>query len=98
MSYQSKLANPDVDFLFEMVLSLHNAEECYRFFEDLCTIKELRDMAQRLRVAKMLDSKMSYQIITSEINASSATIGRVKKSLIYGADGYKTVFSRIKKQ
>jgi TrpR-related protein YerC/YecD len=97
LSYQSKFANADMDFLFEAILSLKNQEECYRFFEDLCTIKELRDMAQRLKVAKLLASKVSYQIIMGEVMASTATIGRVNKSLRYGADGYKLIFERMQK-
>ena len=88
MSYKSKFANQDIDQLFEAVLKLDTIEECYRFFEDLCTIKEVQDMSQRLRVAKMLNEKHSYQSIVLETKASTATISRVAKSLTYGAEGY----------
>jgi TrpR-related protein YerC/YecD len=97
VSYQSKYANTDIDFLFEAMLSLRTQEDCYRFFEDLCTVKEVQDMALRLKVAKLLHAKVSYQIIMGEIQASTATIGRVNKSLRYGADGYKLIFDRLSK-
>ena len=94
MSYKSKFANQDIDDLFEMMLKLETVEECYRFFEDLCTIKEIFDMAQRLKVAKMLEEKHSYQDIVKETKASTATISRVAKSLTYGAEGYHTLFGK----
>jgi TrpR-related protein YerC/YecD len=97
MSYKSKFANKDIDDLFEMMLKLETVEECYRFFEDLCTIKEVFDMAQRLKVAKMLEEKHSYQDIVKETKASTATISRVAKSLTYGAEGYHTLFKKIEK-
>jgi len=97
MNYPSKIATTDTDCLFRAILSLETVEDCYRFFEDLCTIKEIKDMTLRFKVAKMLTAKVSYQIITAETNASTATIGRVNKSLIYGADGYKIVFDKMKK-
>jgi len=97
MSYQSKFASLDIDLLFEAILKLENKEECYRFFEDLCTIKEIQDMGQRIRVVKMLDSKIPYQVISNETHASTATISRVNKSLHYGADGYRLVLEKIKK-
>jgi TrpR-related protein YerC/YecD len=97
LSYQSKFANTDIDYLFEAILALRTKEDCYRLFEDLCTVKEVRDMALRLKVAKLLHSKVSYQIIMGEIQASTATIGRVNKSLRYGADGYKLIFDRLSK-
>ncbi len=97
MSYRSKFANKDIDDLFEMMLKLETVEECYRFFEDLCTIKEVFDMAQRLKVAKMLEEKHSYQDIVKETKASTATISRVAKSLTYGAEGYHTLFKKVEK-
>jgi TrpR-related protein YerC/YecD len=97
MSYRSKFANKDIDDLFEMMLKLETVEECYRFFEDLCTIKEVFDMAQRLKVAKMLEEKHSYQDIVKETKASTATISRVAKSLTYGAEGYHTLFRKVEK-
>jgi TrpR-related protein YerC/YecD len=98
MGYKSKFANQDIDDLFEMMLKLETVEECYRFFEDLCTIKEVFDMAQRLKVAKMLEEKHSYQNIVKETKASTATISRVAKSLTYGAEGYHTLFKKADKK
>ncbi len=94
--YKSKFSNPDIDQLYEAILSLDNEEDCYRFFEDLCTIKEIFDMAQRLKVAKMLRDKRPYQEIVNETKASTATISRVNKSLMYGADGYYLYFQKKK--
>ena len=98
MSYKSKFSNQDIDMLFEAITTLETKEECYRFFEDLCTIKEIQDMGQRYAVAKMLDQKVSYQKISDETKASTATISRVSKSLIYGANGYKIVFEKLKEK
>lgn len=98
MSYKSKFANKDIDELFETILKLDDVDECYRFFEDLCTIKEIIDMSQRLKVAKMLEEKHSYQDIVKETKASTATISRVAKSLTYGAEGYHTVFNKKEKK
>lgn len=83
--------------LFEAILSLKSMEECHAFFQDLCTVAELRAMAQRLEVAQMLDSGMIYNDILDRTGASSATISRVNRALQYGADGYKTVLPRLKK-
>lgn len=98
MSYQSKFSNKDIDLLFEAITTLETKEECYRFFEDLCTIKEIQDMGQRYAVAKMLAQKVSYQKISDETKASTATISRVSKSLVYGANGYKIVFDKLKEK
>lgn len=92
----SKLKDPLIDKLFEAVLSLKNTEECYRFFEDICTVAELKSLAQRLGVAKMLEANKTYGEIAEKTGASTATISRVKRALNYGADGYKMVFGRIK--
>lgn len=81
------------DKLFKAILSLKNMEECYDFFEDLCTIKELRDLSLRLEVATMLKSGKSYQEVTKETGVSAATICRVNKCLVYG-NGYKTMLQR----
>ncbi len=94
MSYQSRFQNPLNDDLFEAILALENQEECYRFFEDLCTVAELHSLAQRLVVAKLLDEEETYAQIEELTGASSATISRVKKSLQYGADGYRLVLDR----
>ena len=94
--YKSKFNTKDIDDLYNDILKLESVEECYRFFEDLCTIKEIQDMAQRLKVAKMLEDKISYQQIALETKASTATISRVSKSLTYGAEGYKLIFKKDK--
>ena len=92
----SKLKDAHMDELFEGVLSLTSVEECYNFFEDLCTITELRAMAQRFQVAKMLNEGQIYSDIVKETGASTATISRVNKCLIYGTDGYRMVLDRAK--
>ncbi len=92
----SKLKDPLMDRLFEAVLCLENEDECYRFFEDICTVAELKSLAQRLEVAKMLEANRTYGEIADKTGAGTATISRVKRALNYGADGYKLVFERIK--
>ena len=94
----SKLKDSHMDELFEGVLSLTSVEECYNFFEDLCTITELRAMAQRFQVAKMLDDGQIYSDIVKETGASTSTISRVNKCLIYGTDGYRMVLDRAKEK
>lgn len=91
----SKLKDPALDKLFEAILSLENVEECYCFFEDICTIAELKAMAQRLEVAKMLVQDQTYTCVAERTGASTATISRVKRALYYGADGYKLVLRRL---
>ena len=93
--YKSKFANDEINDLFEDILKLDNIEECYRFFEDLCTINEIQDMAQRWKVAKLLDQEISYVKISKETRASTATISRVSKCLSYGADGYRLMLKKI---
>ncbi|HYG58554.1 MAG TPA: YerC/YecD family TrpR-related protein [Symbiobacteriaceae bacterium] len=92
-----KLRDQLVDKLFEAILTLETVEECYRFFEDLATVSEIKALAQRLEVAKMLDIGMTYEDIVDATGASTATISRVKKCLNYGADGYRVVLERIQK-
>lgn len=92
----NKLENKNVDFLFKAILALENREECYDFFEDLCTVQELKTLSQRLVVAKMLSEKCVYTDIVEETGASTATISRVNRSLQYGCDGYDKIFDRIK--
>ena len=94
--YQSRLQEPFIDRLFEALQLLENEEEYYRFFEDICTVAELKSIAQRLEVAKMLDAEKTYTEIAQITGASTATISRVKKCLNYGADGYKLILSRLK--
>jgi TrpR-related protein YerC/YecD len=95
--YNSKLKSSLIDQLFRVILSLKNEEECYRFFEDVCTIKELQDLATRFEVARLLDQKKSYVDIVKSTLASSATISRVNRCLQYGAEGYQLALKRIKK-
>ena len=84
------------DRLFEAILSLRDKEECYNFFEDICTINELRDMCQRLETALLIDEGISYQKISEQIGVSTATISRVSRCLNYGAGGYRAVIDRMK--
>ena len=95
MEMNNKLKEKNFDFLMEAILTLETKEECYRSFEDLCTIPELKAMAQRLQVAKMLSESRVYSDIVAETGASTATISRVSRSLIYGSDGYSVVFERL---
>ena len=87
----SKLRNADTDILFEKIAGLKNMEQCYNFFEDLCTIAEIKAMSQRLKVAQMLHDGCCYQDIVVETGASTATISRVNNCLQYGNGGYKSV-------
>lgn len=93
-----KLQTTAVDQLFEAVLSLETKEECYSFFEDLCTINELLSLSQRYEVASMLKNKKTYLEIAEKTGASTATISRVNRSLNYGNDGYDLVFGKLNKQ
>ena len=95
MEYISKLKSEEVDELFKAILLLENDEECYRFFEDICTINEVRAIAQRLHVAKLLNEKKTYNEVEEETKASTATISRINKCLNYGADGYKIVLDKL---
>ena len=90
-----KLRTEAVDFLFDAILSLKNKEECYVFFEDVCTINEILSLSQRFEVAKMLRDKKTYLEIAEKTGASTATISRVNRSLNYGSDGYDMVFERL---
>ena len=85
----------EMDTLFRAILSLENTDECYKFFEDLCTVTELKSMSQRIVVAKMLSDKQVYNDIVKETGASTATISRVKRSLEYGCDSYSFIFERM---
>ena len=90
-----KIRTEAVDQLFEAILCLKDKEECYTFFEDVCTINELLSLSQRFEVAKMLMDKRTYLDISEKTGASTATISRVNRSLNYGNDGYEMVFSRM---
>ena len=89
------IRSESIDRLFATILKLESVEECYSFFEDLCTIKELQDMAQRLDVAILLDSGENYQSVSKKVGISSATISRVSKCLNY-SDGYKLAIAKMK--
>ena len=91
-----KLKGLHVDYLFQAVLCFETMEECYNFFEDLCTVPELKALSQRLQVAKMLHEHKVYSEIVQATGASTATISRVNRSLCYGCDGYQVVFDRVK--
>lgn len=90
-----KIRTEAVDFLFSAILSLKDKEECYQFFEDICTINELVSLSQRFEVAKMLRENRTYLEIAEKTGASTATISRVNRSLNYGNDGYDMVFKRM---
>jgi len=92
-----KLNDKSIDQLFEAILTLKDVEECYIFFEDLCTVNEIQSMSQRLEVARMLGNGATYNQIESETGASTATISRVKRCLNYGNDGYKLALDRLGK-
>ncbi len=93
----SKIKELNVEFLFQAILKLETMEECYAFFEDLCTVPELKALSQRILVAKMLSEHKVYSEIVEKTGASTATISRVNRSLSYGSDGYKIVFERLDK-
>lgn len=90
-----KIQKPEIDRLFNAILELSSLEECSSFFEDICTIKEIQDMSQRLEVARMLNQNKSYTEISKETGASTATISRVNKCLVYGSDGYKRALEKM---
>lgn len=89
------IKNEMTDHFFEAVLTLETVDECYKFFEDVCTIKEIKALSQRLEVAKMLKAKRLYSDIVAETGASTATISRVNRSLTYGSAGYDIVLGRL---
>lgn len=93
--YNSKIKSDQTDGLFEAILTLETPEECYRFFEDICTVKEVQAIAQRLQVVKLLIKNKTYHEIESETGASTATISRINRSLNYGSDGYKLVLEKL---
>ncbi len=97
LSLNNALKGDNVDFLMKAILSLETMDECYSFFEDLCTVTEIKTMAQRIAVAKMLSEKRVYGDIVKETGASTATISRVNRSLNYGCEGYDVVFKRLEK-
>lgn len=94
----SKFSNPEIDALFEAILSLKDIDECYMFFEDACTIKEIKEIAQRFQVARLLHSGQNYQEVNAKTSVSTATICRVNKCLNYGSGGYRTAIERLGKK
>lgn len=91
-----RFKNESIDRLFQTILNLENIEECYEYFSDICTIKEVQDMAQRLDTAILLSEGKSYQKIAEQVDVSSATIGRVSKCLNYGSGGYASAIVKLK--
>lgn len=93
--FEPKVRNDQTDLLMEAVQQLQSTEDAYRFFEDICTIAEVKSMAQRIKVARLLRAGVTYQEIAKETGASSATISRVNRALLYGADGYRRVLDAM---
>ena len=96
MSVNDKLRDPLKDQLFKAILSLETVDDCYALFEDLCTVNEVKSLAQRLEVARMLDHGEIYENIVTHTGASTATISRIKRCLLYGADGYRKALDSLK--
>jgi len=94
----SNIHSESVDRLFQIILNLETPEDCYAFFEDVCTVKEIREIAQRLDVAKYLAEGKNYQEISAMTGASTATISRVNKCLHYGSGGYKSMLEKLKER
>ncbi len=93
--YESRLKSGELDRLFSAILTLKTNEECYMFFEDLCTISELKSMSQRFKVAELLEAGRTCHDISVQTGASTATISRVNRCLVYGTGGYKTALKRL---
>lgn len=96
--FESKIKNAQTDLLVKAILSLKTQEECYRLFDDLCTINEVQALAQRIEVARLLRERITYHDIAERTGASTATISRVNRCLTYGANGYNTVLDRMEKE
>ncbi len=94
----SKFRNQEIDALFEAILSLKDIDECYMFFEDACTIKEIKEIAQRFQVARLLHAGQNYQEVNTQTSVSTATICRVNKCLNYGSGGYRTAIERLQEK
>ena len=93
--FEPKIRSEQADLLMDAILHLTSQEDAYRFFEDICTIAEMKSMAQRIEVARLLRAGVTYQEIAKETGASSATISRVNRALLYGADGYRRVLDAL---
>lgn len=96
MDYRPTLETAEMDLLFASILALKSREDCYRFFEDICTISELKALSQRIAVARMLDDNVTYHEISECTGASTATISRVNRCLTYGSGGYRIVLDQLK--
>ncbi len=94
----ANIHSESIDRLFQAILGLETVEDCYAFFEDICTIKEVQDMSQRLDVAVLLEQGIRYQEISKMVNVSTATISRVSKCLNYGSGGYRQALDRMKEE
>jgi len=90
-----KIRGPQTDQLFKAMLELKNLDDCYQFFDDLCTISEMQSLAQRLEVARMLTMKKTYDMIQHKTGASTATISRVRRCVDYGSGGYSNILERL---
>lgn len=97
-SKDSKIKSEEMDLFFQAILKLKNIDECYNFFEDVATINEIKSLAQRLHVAKLLSEKKTYTEIADITGASTATISRVNRCVNYGSDGYTTILKRMKEE
>ena len=95
MAEKNSRRNETTDALFDAILSLESREECYAFFEDLCTVSELQEMSRRMQAARMLRNNCVYTDIAARMGLSTATISRVNRSLQYGANGYDIIFGRL---
>ena len=95
-SINSKIKSKEMDLFFKAILKLETIEECYKFFEDVATINEVKALAQRMHVAKLLSEKKTYTEIAEVTGASTATISRVNRCVYYGSDGYTTILERLK--
>ena len=95
MDFKPVVQNEEIDQLFQGILKLETVEDCYRFFEDLCTIKEVCSMAQRFEVASMLKAGVTYHEIVEKTGASTATISRINRCITYGSDGYNRILERL---
>ena len=96
MADRSPKYGKDIDFLYDAILQLRNRDECYAFFDDICTIAELKALSQRMQVAKLLREKITYQEISKMTGASTATISRVNRCVEYGTGGYDMILERLK--
>jgi len=97
MTEHGGIQNAHTDALFDAILALNTREDCYRFFTDLCTIKELADMAQRLEAAKMLLEGKTYEQIVKQVEISTATISRINRCIQYGEGGYRDTIAKVEK-